>query len=278
MKAGASPAAATAREDMPSSELRLRFVSSIVLLIVAGVGAWWGGIATAVVVAAVVAIVHAEWTGVTEGSAPRLNYVTIILALAMITAGIWHVGVALAVGALILTVATGPRPWRPAGVVYVASFGLSLLALRASDAGLEAIALLFAVVWATDIGAYFIGRSLGGPKLWPALSPNKTWSGAIGGLVVSLVTGSAVATVIGAPLTLPLAVVMAALSIAGQAGDLFESFVKRRFGTKDAGSIIPGHGGMMDRVDGLVFASVAAVLIGFIHSGATDLAGGLIWW
>ncbi|MEQ8695283.1 MAG: phosphatidate cytidylyltransferase, partial [Bauldia litoralis] len=165
-----------------------------------------------------------------------------------------------------------------AGVFYAAVFGLALLILREGDLGLAAIAFVFAVVWATDIGAYFAGRAIGGPKLWPAVSPKKTWAGAIGGLVAAVIAGLATAAVVGLPLAGALVIVIVVMSVAGQAGDFFESFIKRRFGVKDSGTIIPGHGGMMDRVDGLVFAAAVAVLIGFLHSGATDVARGLISW
>lgn len=264
---------------METSELRLRFLSSIVLVLIAIAGAWWGGIATALVVAALVAIVHMEWTGVTEDR-QRFSVFTGALAATMIVAGLAYLDIALLIAAVTVGVAAavGPRPWRAYGVVYAAALGLSLIALRTAPDGLQAIAVLFVAVWATDIGAYFAGRGFGGPKLWPAVSPKKTWSGAIGGLMAALIFGLAIAWSMGVPVTLQLAIVVALLSIAGQAGDLFESFVKRRFGTKDAGTLIPGHGGLMDRVDGLVFAVMVAVAIGFLHNGANDLARGLIWW
>ncbi|MCB1486134.1 MAG: phosphatidate cytidylyltransferase [Bauldia sp.] len=261
-------------------DLAPRIASAIVLGTVAVLAAWWGGIAMAVLVTLAAAIVHLEWTGITEGSQPAAIAFTGCVAVTVFVAGIGHIEVAAIVGCLlaVIAVVAGPRPWRPAGVVYASAFGLSLLALRDSADGLAAIGFLFAVVWGTDIGAYFAGRAIGGPKLWPAVSPKKTWSGAIGGLCTAVVAGLAVAWGVGVPVGLALVVVALVLSIAGQFGDLFESFVKRHFGVKDSGSIIPGHGGLMDRVDALIFAGVVAVLTGMIHSGGTDAARGLIRW
>jgi phosphatidate cytidylyltransferase len=148
---------------------------------------------------------------------------------------------------------------------------------------------VFAAVWATDIAAYFGGRTLGGPKLMPSVSPNKTWSGAISGALAAMVicigyiawadvhvsarsAGHAMTWVSVAYIGL----MALALSIASQAGDLFESGLKRRFGAKDSGTLLPGHGGFMDRVDGLVFASAAAFLIGLSLKGQGTVAEGLL--
>jgi phosphatidate cytidylyltransferase len=271
---------ATGRAAVKGGDLLPRVGSSIVLIAIAAAGAWWGGLATAIVVALLVVVVHFEWTGITEGRALAAAGFTAAVAAAMLVAGLGYPGAAAAITvmATIAAAATGPRPWRPMGVLYASVLGLSLLVLRESDNGLGAIAFLFAAVWATDIGAYFAGRALGGPKLWPAVSPKKTWSGAAGGLIAAILAGLATAAVIGAPVVAMLVAVAAVLSVAGQCGDLFESHVKRRFGTKDASHIIPGHGGMMDRVDGLVFAGAVAVLIGFLHSAGMDVGRGLVWW
>jgi len=156
---------------------------------------------------------------------------------------------------------------------------VSLLTLRPDPAfGLAAVLFVLAVVWATDIGAYAAGRTLGGPKLWPAVSPKKTWSGFVGGLIAALIAGIVVALIAGARPGLTIAILSVALSLASQAGDLFESALKRRFGVKDASHLIPGHGGLMDRVDGLTFAAPVAALIGYIHSGAGHIGEGLLVW
>jgi phosphatidate cytidylyltransferase len=225
--------------------------------------------------------VHAEWVGVTEnGSRPALPF-TVAVAVAMIVYGIGLPGAALAVAIATLLAATmaGPRPWRPVGVLYALALGLSLLILRDSaDYGIAAIAVVVGVVAATDIGAYAAGRTIGGPKLWPRVSPKKTWAGAIGGLIAGIVVGAACALAFSLPLNAAFIAVVVALSVVGQVGDLFESHVKRLFGAKDSGTLVPGHGGMMDRVDGLVFAGTLAVLIGIVHGGLADPAQGLVAW
>jgi phosphatidate cytidylyltransferase len=137
---------------------------------------------------------------------------------------------------------------------------------------------LFAIVWATDIVAYFVGRAIGGPKLMPQVSPKKTWSGALGGTVAAVLAALAMAK--AAALTGWFAIAMLAiiLSVVAQGGDLFESFLKRRFGAKDSSHLIPGHGGLMDRLDGFVTASVVAALIGLARGGFDAPGHGLLVW
>jgi phosphatidate cytidylyltransferase len=163
------------------------------------------------------------------------------------------------------------------GVFYVSLPVLALVLLRShSQWGVHAIMWLMLVVWSTDSFAYFAGRIFGGPKLAPKLSPKKTWSGLLGGMV-----GAAAISTIYAAFQLPgwmgLAVVAAALAVIAQIGDIFESALKRHFGVKDSGRLIPGHGGVLDRVDGLVAAGVAAALIGYVRH-SNSLAEGLLLW
>ena len=140
-----------------------------------------------------------------------------------------------------------------------------------------AVIFVFLVVWATDTAAYFSGRLIGGPKLAPRFSPKKTWSGAIGGASAAVVVGLMVALVAGIEGKLWAAAIAFALSVVSQFGDLGESALKRRFDVKDSGALIPGHGGIMDRVDGLVAAMVVAVIIGLLRGG-DDIAAGLLVW
>jgi len=133
-------------------------------------------------------------------------------------------------------------------------------------------------VWATDILAYFVGRFVGGPKLWKQVSPNKTWSGAIGGACAAIAAGLVVAHYAHLPNSLAAAGLALILSAASQAGDLFESAFKRRFGVKDAGHVIPGHGGIMDRLDGFLVAAAVAALIGIVRGGLDAPARGLLVW
>ena len=161
-----------------------------------------------------------------------------------------------------------------AGIVLI-----SPIVLRSDpQMGFAALAFLFATVWATDIFAYLTGRRLGGPLLAPRLSPKKTWSGAIGGLAGGVVAGALVAYASAGTYPVAAGVLALILSIAAQGGDLLESSVKRRFGAKDTSALIPGHGGVMDRVDGFLVAALIAVVIGALRFGAAASARGLLLW
>jgi phosphatidate cytidylyltransferase len=263
------------------SDLLVRSASAAVLLALALGAAYLGGVAAGIVVAIFAAIVHLEWARITGAATARTIPFAAAVAVATLLAGLGMVLAAIGVGLLAALVAAGVsrEPWLPAGVVYAAALGISLLAIRVSpEFGLAALLFVLAVVWSTDSGAFFFGRLIGGPKLWPRISPKKTWVGAIGGLVTALIAGTVVARIAGIPVTPGLIAIAAFLSVACQAGDLFESWVKRHFGAKDSGHIIPGHGGMMDRVDGLIFAAVTAVLLGAVHGGANGIGRGILIW
>lgn len=246
------------------------------------VGALLGGWVFAIALALVTLQVAREWTtlslwreGVYIAAVATPSIVAVLLTAAvdpLIPVAIVSVG-ALVVG---LWLRSG---WLAGGVVYASALGIGLVALRIDDSlGLAAVAFVFAVVWATDSAAFFAGRAIGGPKLWPAVSPKKTWSGAIGGTVAAILAAIVVALIADVGVTLPLMLVAFALSIAAQIGDLFESGVKRHFGTKDAGALIPGHGGAMDRVDGLIFAAALAAAIGALRGDWPNLGAGLLVW
>ncbi len=267
--------------DIVSRDLLPRVASSVVLIAIAVVAAWSGGLVAAIVVSAIAAAVHAEWLGITEGASGRALVFTVVVVMSLVAFGLGYTSVAfgIAVVGIVAAALTGPRPWRPLGVFYALVLGLGLLVLRDSnDYGLAAIVIVVGVVAATDIGAFVAGRAIGGPRLWPAVSPKKTWAGAAGGLAAGIGAGAAAAAAFGLALRPGFVLVVILLSVTGQCGDLFESYVKRRFGAKDSGRLIPGHGGMMDRVDGLVFASAVAVLIGIGHGGLGNPAQGLVMW
>lgn len=238
-------------------------------------------------------------TGVTHDDAPKpaddrgaqnlLMRVLAALVLIPVTIGVawtggwlWAalvgaVSVGLFVEWIMITGAQRPG-WIALGVVYAVAALLASIAVRLDPVwGFSALMFVLLVVWMTDIGGYFAGRGIGGPKLWPRVSPKKTWAGAIGGLVLSVAVaiGFAIGGVGRAGALIVVAVVLTVLS---QLGDLFESAVKRRFGVKDSSHIIPGHGGLLDRLDGYVFAIVAAALIGFFHGGADGVGRGLMVW
>jgi phosphatidate cytidylyltransferase len=173
----------------------------------------------------------------------------------------------------------GAGLWAAVGVVYAGIAFMSPAVLRQDPLwGLTALWFLFATVWTTDIFAFLGGRAIGGPLLWPQVSPKKTWVGAIAGLAGGVAAGVVVAYASGIG-KLGMAGVMALLlSVLAQAGDLLESAIKRRFGAKDASRLIPGHGGLMDRLDGFLVAAFAALLIGIARQGTAAPGVGLLLW
>lgn len=280
-------------------ELLLRILSAAVIAPVALVLTWAGGTPFAIMIVVVAALMMIEWTGIVLGgveSHERTMAICLVgFAVGMVAFGarfgIGAAGVIVAaVGGLGIGAALVMRAarvgeagatavtWAPWGAFYAGLPALALIVLRGAPHGLLLLIFLFAVVWSTDIAAYFTGRTLGGPKLWPAVSPKKTWSGAIGGLVFAGLAGGLVAHFGGVARIGPVIAVAAVLSVASQAGDLFESSLKRKFGVKDSGRIIPGHGGILDRVDGLVAAAVVAVVIATLHGASGPGTGGLLHW
>lgn len=291
--AGAHPAEDPPELDPPSlpilagrSNLALRIVSSLVLAPVAIAAAYFGGVVFLVFWTAAALIVFWEWQ--TLVCAHDRNSVLAIGAAALAGAAVmllsgWY-GTAVTLVALsgfgVAALASRTRRvWCAAGLFYAAALLIAPVLLRNDPAlGFAAILFVFAVVWLSDIVAYFAGRAIGGPKLMPRISPKKTWSGAIGGTAGGVIGGVLVARYSGIAGLGSAAAVACVLSLISQAGDLLESAVKRRFNTKDASHLIPGHGGLMDRLDGFVTAALAAVLIGIAHGGLPAPARGLMVW
>lgn len=204
--------------------------------------------------------------------------VAVAALLALNGAGMAMLAAAVGAGVLALVATPGTRVWAAAGLLYASVAIVATVVVRGETLfGLVAVLFVFAVVWATDILGYFAGRGFGGPKLWPRVSPKKTWAGAIGGLAGSIVVGIAFAA-LGAGRMVPLVALSALLSIVSQAGDLFESALKRRFDVKDSSHLIPGHGGLLDRLDGYVAVIAVAALIGSLRAGGADAARGLLQW
>ncbi len=232
------PVAETDRGAAPANNLLLRVVSALVLAPLALAAAYFGGWPFAFFWAAAAGAVLWEWSTLVKGPL-------------WIIAGIGYAGI---------------------------MFAAPVLLRRDAELGLLAILLLFAVVWTTDILGYFAGRAFGGPKLCPAISPKKTWSGAIAGALAAVTVALTAAkffawfpsgTFVGIALL---------LSVAAQLGDLLESWVKRRFGAKDASQLIPGHGGVMDRLDGFWAAALLGCVIGLLRGGFDAPARGLLIW
>jgi phosphatidate cytidylyltransferase len=191
----------------------------------------------------------------------------LVLGAAVIGAPYWDILVALMAALMAWEWARlcGGRPgWLLLGLFYVSLPCLALLWIRNLPGGLETLLWTLALVWATDTAAYVAGRGIGGPRLAPRISPNKTWAGLAGGVVGAALVGLAAALLRGGPAdaALPgemwrLVALSGVLALVEQAGDLVESAVKRHFGVKDSGNLIPGHGGVLDRVDGLIAVSLA---------------------
>lgn len=267
------------------SNLQLRVISAVVLAVIALGLTWLGGLPFRLLCAAMSAMIFHEWTRMSRPAAANglgfLPEALVVVFIGALIAGLPASWLLLLVVILLAVTAVAARvrktgQWEASGLAYASVSGLSLALLRDGDhSGLIAILFLFAVVWATDIFAYFVGRAVGGPKLAPSISPGKTRSGALGGAVGGVVAGVMLAAAAGVGNLALLGLVALVLSIVAQAGDLFESWVKRRHGRKDSGVLIPGHGGVMDRVDGLVAAALALYVIGWISAGADHPAQGL---
>jgi phosphatidate cytidylyltransferase len=263
--------------------LLLRVAAALVLAPLAIAVAYAGGWLWAALVVLVVVGLYVEWLLIAEACTIRA---VVAGAVAFAVAG-FFLAMARIDGAVpVLVVGLGAvtllsperRFWAGTGFGYAAAAEVASILLRLDKVyGFVALMLVLLVVWATDSGGYFAGRGIGGPKLWPRVSPSKTWAGAIGGFAASLLIGAGFAA-FGSAKTVPILLLCAALSIASQLGDLFESAVKRRFGVKDSSQIIPGHGGLLDRLDGFVVAIVLAAILGFLRGGVDGVGRGLVVW
>lgn len=275
--------AAPTNVEQGTRNLLVRAAAAVVLapltIALAYAGGWfWVALVTLAVVG-----LYAEWLSVVGAFAPR--------AVAAGAAAFAAAGFFLATGRIdralvVLLVGVGVvmllvperRFWIGTGFAYAAAAEVASILVRRDQAyGFAALMFVLLIVWVTDTGGYFAGKGIGGPKLWPRVSPKKTWAGAVGGFAASLVVATGFAA-FGPGKAAPILLLGAALSIASQLGDLFESTVKRRFGVKDSSQIIPGHGGLLDRLDGFVAAVVLAAIFGFLRGGADGVGRGLMVW
>lgn len=267
-------------------DLGTRVLSAAVLIPAVILDVWAGGVWFTAFAALVGVLMALEWVTIVHKGEPVqfalhaaaaisgavLPLEAGIVATLLVIAGFSALSVAMAATA-------GGSIWRFLGVPYVSLPALALVLLRHDEGyGLIAIIWVMVTVWAADSLAYFAGRIIGGPKLAPRLSPKKTWAG-LGGAIAGSAAGSVlVALWAGLPGVVVLAILAGMLAVVEQAGDLFKSAMKRHFGVKDSGRLIPGHGGIIDRVDGLVTVACVAALIGSAKAGAAAAAAGLLVW
>ena len=257
------------------SDLKVRVLSASVLALVGAIAIWAGGLWFTALVAVLAGAIAWEWRSITHhhGGACGLDAVYLILAIVgavflthfsgVGNALLWLAGV-LAVG-LIWDVATGRKTaalWALLGGTYCGTAGIALVWLREYEPyGLNTVVWIILVVAAADIGGYFAGKILRGPKLWPRVSPKKTWSGSLGGIALAFALGGLFSWATSGTYYPQVCLVSALAAMVSQAGDLAESALKRNFDVKDASNLIPGHGGVLDRFDGLMAAAIVATII-----------------
>jgi phosphatidate cytidylyltransferase len=268
------------------NDLGIRVLSAAVLIPVVIAAVWVGGVWFQVFVALLGVLMALEWVTIVHRGEPSQFALhaaaAIVGAFLPLDAGLLAAFVSIAALSAIsiaLAARSGESVWRFLGVPYVSLPAIALVLLRHDpDYGVTAILWIFVTVWLADTVAYFAGRIIGGPKLAPRISPKKTWAGLGGAMAGSGLGAAVVAAVAGLPGIVTLVVVAAMLAVVEQAGDLFKSAMKRHFGVKDSGRLIPGHGGVIDRVDGLIAVASAAALIGGLRAGATSAGAGFLLW
>lgn len=270
-----------------TGDLGLRIVSALVLAPVALAAVWFGGwIFSLLLAVAAVLMSHETARLVFGGGGIKSSLplsVTALLAILLASMGVPAAAIAVTAAGTAFSLAA--RSWKGEPLwpslfayPYVVLPLVAFIWLRAADGyGLVVIFWLLATVWAIDICAYFAGRFIGGPKLAPRISPKKTWAGLIGGMVGAVAVSVGFSLWIGEGTPLFLALIALALTVLEQAGDFAESALKRRADVKDSGNLIPGHGGILDRVDGLIAVVLGAALLGVVHNAANPAAGVLIW-
>ncbi|MGB0506299.1 MAG: phosphatidate cytidylyltransferase [Pikeienuella sp.] len=259
-------------------DLSKRVVSALAMAAVAFTAIWLGGVWFATLVGIASAVMTDEWRRIALGKgawAIGLIQVAAVICGASLT---YHGQPMMALAFLCVLSGMGAAAdalsgrsalWGVTGALYIGMATIFLIGLRQNpDYGAIVVAFLVVSVAAVDVGAYFTGKTIGGPKLAPVISPNKTWSGLIGGICAAIVFGMAFVAIFDGRVSAHLAVALVLIAIAAQAGDLIESAYKRRFGVKDSGSLLPGHGGLLDRLDGLLAVTFVAMAMTLIRDGA----------
>lgn len=282
----ANPDSGPRNVGAPANNLPLRVASAVVLAPLALITAYLGGWPFALFWGLAALAVLWEWTTLVAGAHHRLMVSTTGGAIGAAALVAWlgrPITAMLLVGlgalAALIFAPRERRLWITAGIGYAGSMLLAPIYLRADESdGFFAMIILFAIVWTTDVLGYFAGRAFGGPKLMPKVSPKKTWSGAIAGALGAMIVGVLVAGACGSFNRPAIAILALLLSVVAQLGDLLESWVKRQFGAKDTSALIPGHGGVMDRLDGFWAAAVLGCLMGLLRGGFDGAARGLLVW
>ncbi|WP_404378877.1 phosphatidate cytidylyltransferase [Caenispirillum salinarum] len=252
--------------------LKTRVLSALIMVPVALACAWAGSPVFDIAIAAVAVIMAHEWQAIVQAGwrAPGWASGAASAAAALLAVPAPEAALALIAGAVplvwLLARSRDGAGWAALGVLYVALPAMTLVWLR-EHGGLATLIWIFVIVWVTDTGGYVFGKNIGGPKLSPRISPNKTWAGLLGGAFSAMVAGAAVAFLVNPTAALALILFSGGLAIVEQMSDLTESYVKRRFGVKDSGHIIPGHGGVLDRVDGLVLTAPVVALATYLAQG-----------
>jgi len=269
-----------------ANNLALRVASAAVLAPLALLTAYLGGWPFVLLWTLAAVAILWEWTTLVAGPNHRLMFSACGSAIVGAGLVVWlgrPIAAMLLIGlgalAALIFAPRERRLWITAGIGYSGSMLLAPALLRADEKdGFLAMVLLFAIVWTTDVLGYFAGHAFGGPKLLPAVSPKKTWSGAVAGALGAVIVAVLLAGVFGSFSRIAIALVALMLSVVAQLGDLMESWIKRKFGAKDAGTLIPGHGGVMDRLDGFWAAALLGCLIGLARGGFDGAARGLLVW
>ena len=262
------------------ADLKLRIVTAVLASAIGFVMLWLGGVWTMILAALVCGALIWEYRTITLAADPDNDRTEVPILMGAVIGGViishfygYPVGLRWLLWSLVAAAladfAFGRRRamgWGVLGGAYIGLAGIGLLYLRGLEPlGFATALWVIVVVAAADIGGYFAGRLIGGPKLWPRVSPKKTWAGAIGGVAFALIAGAIVALAVEEAVILAVCVISALIAVISQAGDLAESALKRHFGVKDSGRLLPGHGGAMDRFDGLMAAVLAAAAAAMLH-------------
>lgn len=282
MSGKGKPSRAQTRYSSPSREFATRLISAIVLAAVSLALTWAGPWPFTILVGLCSGALVWEWVRLRESSNPHGDTLSVALAVmaasVLACAGYILPGLLALAGGTAAAMTISRKRWAALGLLYIGLPAVAITTIR-TDAiyGLHAVIFVLLVVWCTDIMAYVVGRLAGGPKVAPSISPGKTWSGCMGGLVFPAILAYAYALWLDGTSAALLAMLGIGLALATQIGDLAESALKRSAGIKDSGHLIPGHGGVLDRLDGFLFAAACAGILAALRDAGNPGQALLIW-